>query len=843
MAFFWSPIINLNNRLMLLTYFKAALRNARRHLSFTVINIWGLSIGISAAIVIFLLVQYEFSFDRSVKDREQVYRIVMNMKFNGNDGYSAATPAPLSVAMKAELNGIDVAVPLIQFQGDATATVQVQRPADDQPTMFKKQANIIFTNPGYFSIQQNTWLSGNADVSLGKPFQVVLTQTRAQQYFPGLAQTAIIGKTIRYNDDFNCTIAGIVSDADDRSSIAANEFISFATIAETHMQRDFMMDTWNDWMAYTQVYVKLEKTAKAPMIEKQLNHLFAKYNPTAKKDEANYIQLKLQPLNDVHFNANYAGLNQRLAHRPTMWALLAVATFLLLLACINYINLTTANATQRAREIGVRKTMGSSRGQLIAQFLSETFVFTLAACCLSVALSPLLLKAFAGFIPAGLSFEPLKQPVIFVFLLILAIVVSLLAGLYPALILSGYKPVNVLKNVMVRSSETRHAGVRRMLTTSQFVIAQFFVLATVMVGRQIHYTLTADMGFRKDAVVTIGVPYHDTSYAKRNDLLASIRSMPGVQQVSRGFMTPADQGAAFTQIEMEGAAFTQIEMEGAANENKESVQLRWGDEQYLSLFKIPVITGRNVNPSDTIREFLVNETYAKLLGFKEPAAAVGRLLVFNGKQMPIVGVMKDFNESSLRSHVGPIVFASNNKNSYNYHILLHAKESGTWSRTLDEIGKVYHRLYPDADYKFTFLDDTIAGFYAEEQRTAGLLNWATGLSVLISCLGLLGLVIYTLNTRTKEIGVRKILGASVFQIVGTLSKGFLKPVMIAFLIAAPVAWWAVNKWLQDFAYRTSMNIGIFLLCGFALMLLALLVLSVNTIRAARANPVKNLRMD
>jgi predicted permease len=818
---------------MLLTYFKAAFRNARRHFTFTSINILGLSIGISAALVIFLLVQYEFSFDRSAKDRDRVYRVVMHAKFNGNDGYSAATPAPLSIAMKNELNGINASVPRMQFQGDATASVQVQRPKTDQPTIFKKQSEIIFTNPGYFSIQPNTWLSGSADVSLGKPFQVVLTETRARQYFPAMNATDIIGQTIRYNDDFDCTVAGIVSDADERSSMAANEFISFATIAETHMQKDFMMNTWNDWMAYSQVYVKLEGNAKAATVQLQLNQMYAKHNPDAKKDDANFTELELQPLSDVHFNANYAGLNQRMAHRPTMWALLAVAAFLLLLACINYINLTTANATQRAREIGVRKTMGSSRGQLIGQFLSETFVFTFAACCLSFALSPLLLKAFADFMPAGLAFEPLQQPVIFLFLLGLAIVVSLLAGIYPALILSGYKPVNVLKNVMVRSSETRHAGVRRVLTTSQFVIAQFFVIATVMVGRQIHYTLTADMGFRKEAVVTISVPNRDTSYAKRNELLASIRSMPGVQRVSRGFMTPADQGA----------AFTQIKMEGAANDNKESVQLRWGDEEYLPLYNIPVIAGRNVNASDTIREFLVNETYAKLLGFNEPATAVGRLLEFNGKQMPIVGVMKDFNESSLRSHVGPIVFAANNKRSHNYHILLQAKEAGNWSATLNGIGKVYRRLYPDAEYKFTFLDDTIANFYAEEQRTSSLLNWATGLSVLISCLGLLGLVIYTLNTRTKEIGVRKILGASVLQIVTTLSKSFLKPVVIAFLIAAPIAWWAVNKWLQDFAYRTSLSIGVFALCGLALVLLALVVLSVNTIRAARANPVKNLRMD
>ncbi|MBO9661216.1 MAG: ABC transporter permease, partial [Chitinophagaceae bacterium] len=298
---------------MILTYFKATLRNARRHFTFTVINILGLSIGISAAIVIFLLVQHEFSFDQSAKDRERVYRVVMNMKFNGNDGYSAATPAPIGTSVKTELRGIEASVPRMQFQGDATATVQLQRPNTSQPTIFKKQPGVIFTSPDYFSIQSNNWINGNATACLGKPFQVVLTEARAQQYFPGMATVDIVGKTIRYNDDFDCLVSGIVSDGDERSSMSAEEFISFATIAATNMQNDFMMNAWNDWMAYSQVYVKLDQNVGASSVEAELNQLYAKRNPNAQKDNANFIHLKLQPLSDVHFNAKYTGFNQRLA--------------------------------------------------------------------------------------------------------------------------------------------------------------------------------------------------------------------------------------------------------------------------------------------------------------------------------------------------------------------------------------------------------------------------------------------------------------------------------------------------------------------------------------------------
>ena len=619
----------------------------------------------------------------------------------------------------------------------------------------------------------------------------------------------------------------------EHTSFDAVEFISFATIAQTHMQDDFMMNTWNDWMAYSHLYVKLSNNTKNANVESQLNRLFVKYNKDADKDAANYIHLHLQPLSDVHFNSLYESFDGRIAHKPTLYGLLAVAAFLLILACINFINLTTANAASRAKEIGIRKTMGSSKKQLIFQFLGETFLFTVAACVISFCIAPLLLKLFADFIPPGLNFQPFNQPNIFLFLLVLAIAVSFLSGLYPAFILSGYKPVKVLKNQSFSfNNETRHAWIRKTLTVSQFVIAQFFVIATVMVSKQINYSLNADMGFRKDAILSFDLPRQDTVASHRTVLLNEIKVIPGVQLASRGFLTPADEGAAFTDIKYAGSDY------------KESVQLRWGDTNYLKLFNIKLLSGRNVQQSDTIKEFLINETYAKALGFKQPQDAIGKLLDFNDKKLPIVGVMHDFHEQSFHAPVGPLVFASFNDRSYFIHVLLQQSGANTsWPGTIAQIQKAYHKFYPDEDFNYKFLDDTIAKFYQSEQHTASLLSWATGLSILISCLGLLGLVMYTINTRTKEIGIRKILGATIANIISILSKDFVQLVLIAFAIATPIAWWASYKWLQDFAYKINMSWWVFALCGFAMLLIALITLSIQTIKAAIANPVKSLRTE
>ena len=816
---------------MFKNHFTVAFRNFWRNKTFSFINVLGLSIGISAALVIFLIVYYEKSYDRFEKDGDRIYRVVMNTRFNGFDGNSAAVPAPLSSAIQSELTGFDETVPVMTFQGDGSAKVIVKNNGGKE-VVFKKQQDVIFTNEQYFQLLPFKWMAGSQQASLKEPFTAVLSESRAQLYFPDIAAADVIGKQIKYND-VTVTVSGVVKDLDEHTSFNGAEFISFPTIAKTNLQDRFMMNVWNDWMAYSGVYVKIAKGNTLAKAQQEINNLLRKYNKDAVKDANNSMTLILQPLNDIHFNSTYAGFNQRIASRKTLFGLTAIAVFLLLLGCINFINLTTAQASHRAKEIGIRKTMGSSKKNLVFQFLSETFFITIVATLLSIALTPFLLKVFAGFMPPGLKFELLNQPSLIVFLVLLTVTVSFLSGLYPALILSGFKPVLVLKNqVFTGTAQTRNAWIRKTLTVSQFVIAQFFVIATVMISKQISYSINMDMGFNKEAVIYFDLP-RDTVKTHVPQLMNEIKALPGVSVASSAFLAPAE----------EGAAFTNISYNNGKEELKPNVQIRWGDPDFINLYQIKIIAGRNVLPSDTIKELLINESYAHALGFANVADALNKQLQMNRKKIPVVGIMKDFHDLSVKSAINPVIFGA--AAGRIFHIKLKANNAGgtQWKNTIASIEKSYKQIYPEEDFNFKFMDETIAKFYESEQKTAALLKWATALSILISCLGMLGLVIYTTNVRTKEIGVRKILGASVTNIVTILSKDFVKLVLLAFVIAAPVAWWAVYKWLQDYAYKTNMSWWIFAMCGLFMLFIALITLSVQTIRAAVANPVKSLRTE
>jgi len=563
--------------------------------------------------------------------------------------------------------------------------------------------------------------------------------------------------------------------------------------------------------------------------------LIKKYNKNANKDSKNTMAFRLQPLSDIHFNTDYAGFGMRTAHQSTLYGLLAIAGFLLLLGCINFINLTTAQGAQRAKEIGIRKTIGSSRKQLILQFLSETFFITGIATILSVLITPLLLKIFADFIPPGMHFELWHQPSLMIFLFLLTVVVSFLSGLYPALILARFKPISVLKNQSVSASgQSRNSRVRKILTVSQFVIAQFFIIGTLMVSKQINYTLNKDLGFRKEAILNFEMP-RDTVMSHPQQMMADIMAIPEIQLASVGFEPPS----------MEGAAFGNIIYVDGKKEVKENVQVRWGDTNYIKVYAINLVAGRNVRASDSTEEVLINETYAKELGFQSPDKALNKTLMLNRKKSAaIVGVMRDFHEQSLHGIIGPIVFEYS-KRADIFHILLKPQnEEGTvWPAAIHKIAKAFKSIYPESDFSYSFFDETIAKFYQTEQQTSGLLQWASGLAIFISCLGLLGLVIYTTNIRTKEIGIRKVFGATVTNIIMVLSKDFVRLVLVAFFIASPIAWWATSKWMENFAYRTSMSWWIFVLSGVLMMLISFGTLSMHIIKAAMANPANSLRTE
>jgi len=809
---------------MIKNFLTTTLRHLWRNKLFTGLNMLGLSIGISSALVISLIVYYEFSFDTFQQDNDRIYRIVLDANFNGVEGHSVGVPAPLGGTIQQALTGIEQTVPVFQFPGDANIRVEGNNNAS-KPRLFKKQRHIVFTNNDYFNLLGYGWINGKPAETIENPFTVVLTESRARLYFPDLQPAEVVGKRLDYND-ITLTVAGIVRDLDKPTDFRGKEFISLATIRATPLKDNFMLDVWNDWMANTQLFIKLSDGYSASAIQTQLNTFYQSHNTQNGRE----ITLRLQPLNDVHFNAHYPTNGGFTAQRSTLYGLMSVAAFLLLLGCINFINLTTAQASQRAKEIGIRKTMGSSKLQLITQFMGETLLITSIATVLSALLIPIILQLFSAYIPEGLTAAFVFQPGYLLLLFLLVLLVSFLSGCYPALVLSGYAPVSVLKNQLAgMHSQTRHAGIRKVLTVSQFTIAQFFIIATIIVSKQISYSIDSEMGFDKEAVFKFDTP-RDTTETRRTQLLHAIQAVPGVALASTGFLAPADRGM----------SFTNISYHNGHEELKPQTQIRWGDEHYLSVYRIQLLAGRNVLPGDSTKELLVNEQFAREIGFQQPQEALGAFITWNGRAVPIVGIMKDFHHQSTRSSISPLVFEKNNGSTV--HIRLKPNRDGlSWSEAIANIQKAYQQVYPDEDFNYQFVDEMIAQFYEREQATAGLLAWAMSLSIGISCLGLLGLAIFTIHTRTKEIGIRKVLGASVAGIVGLLSKDFVKLVLLAVVIASPIAWWAMNRWLDDFAYRIDIQWWMFAVAGLAAVVIALLTVSWQAIRAAVANPVDSLR--
>ncbi len=816
---------------MIKNYFTIALRALSKSKVFTAINVVGLAIGISASLVIFLLVNYHFSFDQFETGKERIYRVTSNFSFSGEIYHNSGVFDPMPTAVKSSLTGLDAVAPIRTWNGDALVSVPVS--SQSAPTIFKRQKDIAFADSNFLKLVGYTWLAGSVSTALNEPYQTVLTASAANLYFPGQNPNNVIGKYILIDDTVKAVISGVVKDIEENTDFNFKTFIAYSTLEKTTLKPE----SWNDWNSTNgaqQLFIKLSTATHPAQIEKQVAALYQR-NYKQEAGDNSKTWHTLQPLSDLHFNSDYGVYNAATAHKPTLYGLLAVAIFLLLLGCINFINLTTAHATQRAKEIGIRKTMGSSRGQLIIQFLNETLLLTFTATLLSVILTPLILKAFAGFIPGDLHFDLLSSPKVAGFLLMLMLVVTLLAGFYPALVLSGFKPVTVLKNqAFSNSSRTRSAWLRKSLTVSQFVIAQLFIMAAILVSKQITFSVNKDLGFKKDALLYLQTNYYDTVKNNKYVLMEKLKSIPGIEDISLSSAPPSSNNT----------WSSTMKFKDGKKEIEADVQQKYADTNYIKLFKLRLLAGNNFKASDTVNSFVINETFVRALGFKQPEDAIGKILDWNSKQIPIVGVVADFHQKSLREQIKPLVIASWQNVQRTINIALQpTAEASAWKPTISKIEQAWKQVYPKDDFEYQFFDKDIEKYYESEQHIASLLKWATGLAIFISCLGLLGLVIYTTNQRTKEIGVRKVLGASVSQIVQMITKDFILLVLLAFIIAAPIAWFAMNQWLQNFAYRTGISWWIFVLAGASMILIALFTLAFQTIRVAVANPVKSLRTE
>ncbi|MBS1602976.1 MAG: ABC transporter permease [Bacteroidetes bacterium] len=816
---------------MLKNYLTTALRNFWRNKTFSFINIVGLSIGISASLIIFLLVQYDFSFDKFEKEGQRTYRVVTDGRNDDHSWHFNCVSEPMGAAARKEAAGLEI---VAAFRTLGETRVRIPRPGGKAPLVFRKQKDLIFADENYFNLIGYDWLAGSAATGIREPYQVVLTEKNARLYYGGLANAEIIGKSVIFDDTIQCTVTGIVKDLPGNTDFYFGTFLSRATAYTARLKPDGF-GRWGHINSADQLFVRLAPGVKPASVGARLTKILKANDKPDPRDHA-IVNIGLQPLSDMHFNLDYGVFDDsRQAHRPTLYSLLAVAAFLLLVACINFINLTTAQASRRAKEIGIRKTMGGHRLQLTFQFLAETFVLTLLATILSIILTPFLLKMFADFIPDDFHFSLLREPGVIVFLAILVLAVAFLSGIYPALVLSGFKPVLVLKNqAFSNTGRSRTAWLRKSLTVSQFVIAQVFIMATILVGKQISYALNKDLGFKRDAIVNFRVNSREP-LRKKSMLLDRLKAIPGVAMASINSNPPSSNGT-----------WTgNMVVNNGKKDIREEVQIKLGDTNYIRMYGLRLLAGAGAPQSDTPNAVVINETYLHILGFQDPGKVIGaRIKDFNGTPQ-IVGVVADFFPHSLREPIKPLVIANGIGYANVVGVALQPRgvDGSSWSATLSAVEKTFHAVYPNDEFDYQFVDESIAKFYTAEKNISRLLFWATGLTIFISCLGLLGLVIYITNQRTKEIGIRKVIGATVTQLILLLSRDFLRLIGLAILIAVPIAWWGGNKWLDNFAYRTSLSWWIFAAGGGALLLIALIVLSFRTLRAALANPVSALRSE
>ncbi|MCW3119593.1 MAG: hypothetical protein JWM28_3675 [Chitinophagaceae bacterium] len=817
---------------MIKKYFTTTLRHLWHYRLFTALNIFGLAVSISACWIIFRIMDYEFSYERSLPNKDNIYRVVTGFVFDDKESYIGGVSAPLYQGVREQIDGLDYTVPVL---GRWVNSVEINS-ASGKPLTVDDPTDIVATDSSYFVMLPYHWITGNKLTALSAPENVVLTESRAKSYFPGKKPEEIIHQTLTYygyKDTLRKTVTGIVADLKSPTEFVAQEFFSLPVKA-------YELASWTNTNGTDKLYLQFKKGTKPAKVLSQVENIISRKWKEFDQQSTQHFKFKrwykLLPLPESHFSTYIQEYNVRKASKPVLYGLAGIGLFLLILACINYINMSVARIPQRAKEIGVRKTLGSTQAQLIGQFLSETILTAFLATILAYSFSLLGFSILRDIIPEGVT--PLGNPLqlaAFIFTLIIA--VTILAGIYPGWLITRVKTINVFRHGSVNRSGGQKFGLQKALIVFQFFIALIFITSALIVGKQLSYTLASDMGFNKDAVVLVDVPwkyFRNKSYENNQFLLLNeLKKEPGINNISLG-NSPMRNGYSSSQYE-------------CVPEGKEpisrNVYKKWVDTAYIKLYGLKLLAGRNLRPSDTTNEYVINETAVRAFGFASPQDSIGKIIGQTNEKYPVVGVVKDFHLQNFYKTIEPVALLSEKDNLNTFNIKLESRNPSQWQATLKAMEKKWYQFYPPETFSFKFYDEELAGMYEQERHLSKLINLATAIAIFISCLGLFGLAVLTAFQRTKEIGIRKVLGASVAGIVQLLSKEYVRLVIIALLLATPVAWWAMNEWLQDFAYRIQIKWWMFVLSGFVAVVIALITVSFQAIKAARANPVAALRSE
>lgn len=804
-----------------------ALRNIRRNKVLTAINVLGLSIGISACLAIFLIASYELGFDKFQPDKDRIYRIYS--EFSGQfKGSNRGVPTAVPVAIRDHLTGIESLTNFHNFF-DCHVKIPVK---NSPPKDFGKYKKVIITAPDYFEVfNYYEWIVGNPKQSLSQPFNVVISESRAMMYFGVADPMSVIGKEIVYQDSLLVTVSGVVKDIRERTDLDFTDFISLSTVERSWLKDNIELNSWNNVSSSSQLFVKLAAGTPPEKIENELLRLpEILVAPNEKWDDWRPAA-RMQPFDELHFNSKLGVFDssRTVMDQSTIYILIGVAALLLFTGIINFINLQTAQASVHAKEVGIRKLMGSSRTKLISRFLSQSLILCALAVILSVPSVKLFFNYFPDYIPEGLQFH-LADPAIILFLVSCIIAVTFLAGLYPAFVMSSYQPALALKNLAhANTGSSRSSFIRKSLTLSQFSFSQIFLAGALVIALQLNYMVNKDLGFDPNAVLYVNT--YEINKDMRQMFANALDQIPEIEAFG-AHSSPPVSGARF---------FNSYKYDNGKDILEHRVEMKEGDTSYLRIYGIELLAGRNVLPIDSVREVVINEKYMHVLGFTDAREVIGETLE-NG--IDIVGVVRDFHTESLHTAIGPAAISFSTKVSgFGIKLATPNDKVGDLGPALSKIEVAWKKLFPDQEFKVSFMSDTMKRYYENEQRTGKIAAMSSVIAILISCLGLFGLSSFTVIRRTKEIGIRKVLGASVNNILMLLSGDSLKLMFIAFVLSAPIAYYFADKWLQSFAYRMELSAWIFVLSGLFSVVIAFTTISFHTINAAKADPVKSLRYE
>ena len=793
---------------MLRNYFKIAIRNITRSLSYTVINVLGLSLGITCAILIFSIINYHLSFDNFHQNTERIYRFVTE-QHRDQVSYVSSVPPAFGLAFRNDYTFGEKVARICNLTGQLLSVEE-----NGDPKKFKE--DLSFAEPEFFEIFNFPVVAGQSKNVLSEPNTAIITERVAKRYF---GDQSPLNKTFQFNGNIDFKIVGVLKDIPHNTDFRSEIYLSYSTIGK-YNEWYGKEDAWGGITSDIQSFARLQPGVTTAEVETVLPAYVKKYRAESK----NVHHYKLQPMSDVHFNPQYHGVMSK----TNLSVLGVIGMFLIITAALNFINLATAQAVNRSREIGVRKALGSARIQLFWQFTIETSVIVILSSVLAFCIAYAVLPFVNTLFNTRVSLNPLADPSLILFMTALAICVTLLSGSYPGLVLSGFKPVAALKGKL--SAQVKgNFNLRRGLITAQFTIAQVLLIGLIVILYQLDYFKQTDMGFNQEAIVMIPLGSKD---AKTKTLKDQFLQIPNVINVTQCFAAPASNNR----------WGTSLRFDNRSDDENFSASFKGADEDFISTFDINLVAGRNLLPSDSVREFLVNEILVGKLGLTSPEEILGKTISMQGGewQGPVVGVVRDFHDMSFKSAISPVIFTTSLGNYYEYAVKINMAEAST---TLAALEKTWANMYPEQLYEYEFLDQQTARFYEAEQSMLQLIQVFSFIALFIGCMGLYGLVSFMAIQKTKEIGIRKVLGGSVGHILWIFGKEFFRLIVFAFMLAAPLGWWLMSSWLENYEYAFDMTWWVFAVEILIISFICLLTIGFRSAKAALTNPVNSLRTE